>query len=66
MLQGVREGDRWTCHPGCRLTNAHRVKTQQINKRGDGGGGKGLRFDDLPDRSGDVDEDDLEEGADED
>jgi len=27
------------------------IRTRQINKRGDGGGGKGLRYDDLPDRS---------------
>lgn len=35
------------------LSNALRsfgVRTRQINKRGDGGGGKGLRYEDLPDR----------------
>lgn len=38
----------------------HGVQTRQINKRGDGGGGKGLRFEDFPDRSGDP-EDDFDE-----
>jgi len=39
------------------LSNAlkpYGVRTRQINKRGDGGGGKGLRYDDLPQRRDDV------------
>lgn len=40
------------------------VQTRQINKRGDGGGGKGLRYEDLPDRSGD-EEEDIEDDLDE-
>lgn len=42
------------------LSNAlkpYGVRTRQINKRGDGGGGKGLRYDDLPQRSEEVFED---------
>ena len=42
------------------LSNALRpfgVRTRQVNKRGDGGGGKGLRYEDLPDRRGGVDDD---------
>lgn len=33
------------------------VRTRQINKRGDGGGGKGLRLDDLPQRGDRLDDD---------
>ncbi|GAA4630077.1 FtsK/SpoIIIE domain-containing protein [Actinoallomurus vinaceus] len=42
------------------LSNALRpfgVRTRQINKRSDGGGGKGVRFEDLPERRGGVEDD---------
>jgi S-DNA-T family DNA segregation ATPase FtsK/SpoIIIE len=45
------------------LSNALRpfgVRTRQVNKRGDGGGGKGLRYEDLPERRGAVDGDPSE------
>ncbi|MEV5711259.1 FtsK/SpoIIIE domain-containing protein [Actinoallomurus sp. NPDC052274] len=51
-------------HRSTFLSNALRpfgVRTRQINKRGDGGGGKGLRYEDLPERRGGVDDDPSEE-----